>query len=106
MSLIHHNSTQVNSLFYQRKGTSLFLVIIEIILLETAYKVLAIIINNRLQQPLIEQLDHEAQCDFRQGRGCTDTIFTIKVALKKRREHNLETWVLFLDLVKASFLES
>jgi len=31
----------------------------------------------------------------------TDAVFSIKVALKKHREHNLETWVLFLDLVKA-----
>ena len=71
-----------------------------IMLLETAYKVLAIIIHNRLQ-PFVENLDHEAQCGFRQGRGCMDAVFSIKLALKKRREHNLETWVLFLDLVKA-----
>ena len=31
----------------------------------------------------------------------TDAVFTVKTALKKRREHGLETWVLFLDLVKA-----
>ena len=30
-----------------------------------------------------------------------DAVFSVKLALKKRREHNLETWVLFLDLVKA-----
>ena len=29
-----------------------------------------------------------------------DTVFTVKSALKKRREHGLESWVLFLDLVK------
>ena len=28
-------------------------------------------------------------------------IFTVKMALKKRREHGLETWTMFLDLVKA-----
>ena len=38
---------------------------------------------------------------FRPGRGCQDAIFNVKMALKKRREHGLETWVLFLDLVKA-----
>ena len=68
-------------------------------LLEIAYKITAII-HNRLQ-PLIENLDHENQCGFRQGRGCTDAVFTVKLPLKKRREHNLETWVLFIDLVKA-----
>ena len=71
-----------------------------IILLEIAYKIVAIIINKRLQ-PLIERLDHENQCGFRKGRGCTDAVFTVKMAIKKRREHNLETWILFLDLVKA-----
>ena len=71
-----------------------------IMLLETAYKILAIIMHNRLQ-PLVGQLDHEAQCGFRQGRGCTDAVFSIKLALKKRKEHNLETWVLFLNVVKA-----
>lgn len=28
-------------------------------------------------------------------------MFTVKLALKKRREHGLQTWVMFLDLVKA-----
>ena len=71
-----------------------------IMLLEIAYKIVAIVINKRLQ-PLIERLDHENQCGFRKGRGCTDAVFTVKMAIKKRREHNLETWILFLDLVKA-----
>ena len=35
------------------------------------------------------------------ARGCTDGIFTVKMAIKKRREHGLETWIMFLDLVKA-----
>ena len=71
-----------------------------IMLLEIAYKVLAIIIQDRLS-PIVEQLDHEQQCGFRPNRGCVDAIFTIKSALRKRREHGLESWVLFLDLVKA-----
>ena len=69
-------------------------------LLETAYKVVAIIIQARLS-PIVEQLDHEQQCGFRPNRGCVDAVFTIKSALRKRREHGLESWVLFLDLVKA-----
>ena len=71
-----------------------------IMLLEAAYKVIAIIIHKRLL-PIEESLDHESQCGFRPQRGCADAIFTVKLALKKRREHGLETWVLFLDLVKA-----
>ena len=72
----------------------------EIMLLETAYKIIAIIFHARLQ-PIEESLDHESQCGFRPRRGCTDAIFTIKIALKKTREHGLELWVLFLDLIKA-----
>ena len=71
-----------------------------IMLLESAYKIVAIIIHDRLR-PIAENLDHEAQCGFRPGRGCVDGIFTVKMAMKKRREHGLESWILFLDLVKA-----
>lgn len=71
-----------------------------IMLLEAAYKVVAILLHERLQ-PIAEGLDHEAQCGFRPGRGCADAVFTIKLAMKKRREHGQETWILFLDLVKA-----
>ena len=38
---------------------------------------------------------------FQRGRSCSDATFTIKMALKKRKEHRLESWVLFVDLVKA-----
>ena len=38
---------------------------------------------------------------FRTERGCTDANFIVKMAMKKRREHGLESWILFLDLVKA-----
>ena len=71
-----------------------------IMLLETAYKIIAIILHDRLR-PIQEGLKMEPQCGFCSGRGCTDCNFTVKIALKKRREHGLETWVLFLDLVKA-----
>ena len=71
-------------------------------LLETAYKIIAVILNSRLQ--IIEEglaEEHEGQCGFRTERGCTDANFTVKMAMKKRREHGLESWILFLDLVKA-----
>ena len=71
-----------------------------IMMLEVAYKIVANIILSRLN-PIIDTLDHEAQCGFRRGRGCSDGTFTVKQLINKRREHGLETWVLFLDLVKA-----
>ena len=71
-----------------------------IMLLEVSYKIVANILKMRLL-PIEEELDHESQCGFRPQRGCTDAVYTVKMALKKRREHGLESWVLFLDLVKA-----
>lgn len=71
-----------------------------IMLLEAAYKITAIILHGRLLQ-IEEGLNHETQCGFRPGRGTMDAIFTVKMAMKKRREHGLETWIMFLDLVKA-----
>ena len=71
-----------------------------IMLLEVSYKIVANILKMRLL-PIEEDLDHESQCGFRPQRGCTDAVYTLKMALKKRREHGLESWVLFLDLVKA-----
>ena len=71
-------------------------------LLETAYKIVAVILNKRLQiiEEGLAEL-HENQCGFRTERGCTDANFIVKMATKKRREHGLESWILFLDLVKA-----
>ena len=71
-----------------------------IMLLEAAYKIVCIILHGRLL-PIQERIDHEAQCGFRPGRGCADAVFTVKLAMKKRREHGLESWILFIDLVKA-----
>jgi len=59
-------------------------------LLEAAYKVIAILIHERLQ-PVASTLDHESQCGFRPGQGCQDAIFSVKLAMKKRRERNNET---------------
>ena len=71
-----------------------------IMLLEAAYKIVTILLLNRLR-PIAEKLDHEQQCGSRPGRGCNDAVFTVKMAMKKRKEHSQETWILFLDLVKA-----
>jgi hypothetical protein len=34
-------------------------------------------------------------------KGCADATFTLKTALQTLREHDQESWVLFVDLVKA-----
>jgi len=71
-----------------------------VMLLEVLYKVIANLIKDRLT-PIQESLEQESQCGFRPGRGCSDASFSLRMAIKKRREHGLETWVLLLDLVKA-----
>ena len=74
-----------------------------IMMLEVAYKIVALILHARLATVCesVDHLDHESQCGFRGGRGTSDAIFTLKQLIRKRREHGLETWVLFIDLVKA-----
>jgi hypothetical protein len=69
-------------------------------LLEVVYKVVGNILKERIMV-VSESLDHEQQCGFRPARGCMDAVFNLKTALRKRREHGMETWVLLLDLVKA-----
>jgi len=71
-----------------------------IMLLEVLYKVAGNILKARLT-PIQESLEHESQCGFRPNRGCSDASFSLRMAVKKRREHGMETWVLLLDLVKA-----
>ena len=69
-------------------------------MLEVGQKIISNIMRIRLA-PLVEELDHKSQCGFRPKRGMGDAIFTLKMELKKRKEHNLESWVLSIDFVKA-----
>ena len=69
-------------------------------LLEVAHKIITKIVHSRLV-PIAEKPDHESQCGFRSRRGSADAVFTVKLAMKKTREHCDETWIIFLDLVKA-----
>ena len=71
-----------------------------IMLLDAASKIVSMIINSRLQL-LLKEVGIEEQSGFMGGRGSSDGIFCIRQALKKRREHGKESWVLFVDLVKA-----
>jgi hypothetical protein len=71
-----------------------------ICLLDIASKIFSNILVARLQNAQ-EVLGMEAQCGFRGERGTIDGLWNIAVALAKRKEHNLETWALYVDLVKA-----
>jgi hypothetical protein len=71
-----------------------------ICLIEVGSKIVSSIMVSRLQ--VVQEAEGlEAQCGFRWRRGTTDGLFPLYQALRKRKEHGLETFVLFLDLIKA-----
>jgi hypothetical protein len=63
-------------------------------------KVVLNLIRSQLEA-VCESLPHEEQCGFRKLRGCIDAIFNVRLGLKKRQEHSLETVAFFVDFVKA-----
>jgi hypothetical protein len=65
-------------------------------------KLVLTIIGERLHR-VIESLgaEYETQNGFKGGVGTTDAIFAMRTALRKRKEHGHDTWVAFIDLVKA-----
>ena len=71
-----------------------------ITLLDAVAKIMSTILTYRLNKIL--KLDGlEMQNGFTPGRGTVDGSFCVRTLLKKRKEHGLETYGYFLDLVKA-----
>ena len=71
-----------------------------ICLLDIASKILDCVLVQRMQV-VMEKEGMESQTGFRYFRGTIDGAFTVINALRKRQEHNLESWVAFIDVVKA-----
>ena len=71
-----------------------------ITLLPVCYKVLALIIKEKLE-PYVEEALGEYQCGFRKGRSTIDHIFTIRQMMEKHWEYNKEFWQLFIDFKQA-----
>ena len=71
-----------------------------ICLLDIASKILDSVLVQRLQS-VMEEEGMESQTGFRYFRGTIDGAFTVINALRKRQEHNLESYVAFIDLIKA-----
>jgi len=69
-------------------------------LLEVVGKVMAKILQGRLQQ-LAETELPESQCGFRTGRGCSDMTFTLRQLVEKSIEHRSKQFITFVDLQKA-----
>jgi hypothetical protein len=71
-----------------------------ICLLDIASKILSSVAVARMQK-VFEIIGMESQNGFTNKRGNRDGHFSVSVALQKRKEHNLPTWALYIDLVKA-----
>jgi len=69
-------------------------------LLNTAYKVLAAVINNRLTTYTEDLLSHEKN-GFRRNWSTTHNIFVMRQILEKCYEYNVEMHVLFVDFKQA-----
>jgi hypothetical protein len=50
---------------------------------------------------VMEEQEMDEQSCFRANRGAIDGLFTTSISLQKCKERNLETRVMFVDLVKA-----
>ena len=69
-------------------------------LMDVCSKIFSIILNDRLYTLLGK---HGTKCQFgaTPNKGCRDGSFTLKTLLTQRKEHDQESFVLFVDLVKA-----
>ena len=43
----------------------------------------------------------EFQCGFSKNKSCADAVFPSKIALQLQKEHGLESFVVFVDPIKA-----
>jgi exonuclease III len=71
-----------------------------ICLLDIASKILSSIMVGRMQL-VQKEFGLEMQNGFKNGCGTVDGLFNTSLGLQKRKEHGLDTWVLFIDLMKA-----
>ena len=71
-------------------------------LLSVAGKVLARVLNNRLNEYLEQSgLLPESQCGFRKDRGTIDMISTTRQLQEKCQEQNMDLYMTFVNLTKA-----
>ena len=71
-----------------------------ITLLNSTYKILTTLLNNKVKQHTEERIQ-EYQQGFRQGRSTVDAIHIIKQIIEKSYEHNIEIQLLFIDFKQA-----
>ena len=64
-------------------------------------KILTRILLNRLSLHLADNVLPESKCGFRAHRSTIDMIFVARQVQEKCREHNLDMYMVFVDLTKA-----
>ena len=72
-----------------------------ICLLDIGSKILSNVLVKRMQV-LMEQVGFEMQTGFRPERGTIDGLFAVMMGLKKRQEHGLESWGVYVDRSRRS----
>ena len=74
----------------------------EVILMDTAYKIYAGLMNERLKEEVEKRLE-EGQFGFREGRGTVDAIYTLNyIANREKEKKKGRVYAFFADL-KAAF---
>ena len=71
-----------------------------IMLIDCLAKIMGVVLDCRLGRILSEEALEE-QSGFSGGIGVIDGTFSLKLALKRRREHGKHSYALLVDLVKA-----
>ena len=71
-------------------------------LLDVVGKVVAHILQDRLQQ-LVEEVLPESQCGFRKKHACFDMIFVVRQLVEKSWEHQAKMFFIYIDLKKAYY---
>jgi hypothetical protein len=66
----------------------------------TFHQIIGNIIRNKLQQAL-DVVGCKEQFGFSPKIGCRDAVLSLQVALSKMKEHNQNSYVVFIDLIKA-----
>ena len=70
-------------------------------LLAVVGKIMALVMLNRMRDPIAETVLPESQCGFRRNRDTTDMIFAVRQLMEKAREQHRNLYIAFVDFTKA-----